>query len=56
LSSETEREADLQAQMVAYQDGRVEAFDALTLPKAEARRSGDVADPQDRRRCADCQR
>ena len=26
---ETEREADLQAQMVAYQEGRVEAFDAL---------------------------
>jgi len=29
MSSETERDADLQAQMVAYQAGRVEAFDAL---------------------------
>jgi RNA polymerase sigma-70 factor (ECF subfamily) len=29
MSTETERDADLQALMVAYQAGRVEAFDAL---------------------------
>jgi RNA polymerase sigma-70 factor (ECF subfamily) len=29
MSTETERDADLQRQMVAYQAGRVEAFDAL---------------------------
>jgi RNA polymerase sigma-70 factor, ECF subfamily len=34
MSSETERDADLQAQMVAYQAGRVEAFDALYVALA----------------------
>ena len=34
MSSETERDAALQAQMVAYQAGRVEAFDALYVALA----------------------
>jgi len=39
MSTGTERDADLQAQMVAYQAGRVEAFDALYAVLAPELRS-----------------
>ena len=39
MTSETARDADLQAQMVAYQAGRVEAFDALYAARAPELRS-----------------
>ncbi len=53
MSSETERDADLQAQMVAYQAGRVEAFDALYVALAPELRAYLVAACRDAARAED---
>ena len=53
MSSETERDADLQAQMVAYQAGRVEAFDALYVALAPELRAYLLAACRDAARAED---
>jgi RNA polymerase sigma-70 factor, ECF subfamily len=53
MSSETERDADLQAQMVAYQAGRVEAFDALYVALAPELRAYLLAACRDAARADD---